>query len=267
MHGEYAWNAGASAANVVADLVRWVTGGDIAGMSASCNKVASSVSGVGSGDWSAVDSGYGVVKHAGLAGGPGVSARLSVSGSQKVQVGVVDGWDVGAHTGTHATSVFDASLALSAAGSVNLIADEGVLVVASSDWSAWVIAAEVKREGPAMAGAGAKSGALILTSSGQNYMARLKTPSAAGETTNAYLTVQSAYGSLSTTAARDHSDHLYLPMAPVTVSYSYVPVDEIQGVLMVGGYAMSGDSVLDPVASEYIVLKAGSSVGYAVNRR
>lgn len=265
MRGEYAWLAGASASNVLADLVRWVTGGDIAGMSAACNKPASSVSGPGAGGWSAVDAGYGVVRHAGLAGGPGVTLRLSVSAAQRVQVSAVDGWDAGSHSGTHATTAFDASLLLSAAGSVNLIAGDGVLMVASSDWASWVVGAEVKRAGPALAGAASKSGALIVTSSNQHYMARVKTPSTAGDTNNAYLTLQSAYGALSAAAARDQTEHLYLPMAPATVAYSSVPVEEIEGVLMVGGYAMSGDSVLDAGGAEYVVLKAGGS-GFAVLR-
>ena len=265
MKGEYAWLAGASAVNVLADLVRWINGGDIAGMSASCNKPASAVSGVGAGDWAVIDSGYGVLRHDGLAGGPGLLVRLSVSAGQKIQLSVVDGWDAGSHAGTHATTAFDASLVLSSAGSVNLIAGDGVLLVASSDWSAWVIAAEVKRAGPAIAGAASKSGGLILTSGNQNYMARVKTPGSAGETPNAYLTVQSAYGALSAASARDQTEHLYLPMAPATVAYSQVPVEEIEGVLMVGGYAMSGDSVLDATANEFTVLKAGAA-GYAVLR-
>jgi len=265
MQGEYAWVAGASAANVLADLVRWVTGGDIAGMSAACNKPASSVTGPGAGDWSAVDAGYGVVRHEGLDGGPGVTMRLSVSAAQRVQVSAVDGWDAGSHAGTHATTPFDASLPLSSAGSVNLIAGDGVLMVASSEWSFWVVGAEVKRAGPAMAGAATKSGAMILTYGNQHYAARVKSPAAAGDAANAYLTIQSAYGALSAAAARDQTEHLYLPMAPATVAYSSVPVEEIEGVLMVGGYAMSGDSVLDAGGAEYVVLKAGGS-GFAVLR-
>ena len=263
MYGVYSWNAGASSVQVLADMVRWITGGDIAGMSASCNKPASSVSGVGAGDWSAVDASFGVVRHAGLAAGPGVMARLSISGAQKLQMAVVDGWDAGTHTAAYASPSIDVSLALNQAGSVNLMTGSGVLVVASSDWASWCVAAEVKRDGPALAGAAAKSGAILLSSLSQHYMARIKTPGAAGETQAGLVTVQSAYGSLSASAVRDQSERLYLPMAPATVSYASVPVDEVAGVRVVGGYALSGDAVLDDVAAVFTVLKAGG-VGFVV---
>lgn len=263
MHGVYAWNAGASSSAVVGDLLRWVSGGDIAGMSSSCNKPASSVAGAGAGDWQIIDSGYGVIRHAGILAGPGVTARLSVSGALKVQLAVVDGWDSGTHTATHATTAADASLALSSAGSVNLIAGASFLLVGASDWSVWSLACEVKRDGPAMAGAPTKSGALTLNYSTSHYMARCKTPGAAGETTNAALTVQSAYGALASAAARDQADRLYLPMAPATASYSSVPVEEISGLKIVGGYALSGDSVIDDLDAVFTVVKAGS-IGFAV---
>lgn len=263
MYGVYAWNAGAVTAQVLADLVRWVTGGDVAGMSASCNKAASSVAGVGAGDWSAVDSAFGVVRHAGLGSGPGVTARLSISGAQKVQLSAVDGWDVGTHAAAYATTACDASLVLTSAGSVNLLAVVGVLAVASSDWASWGIVAELKREGPALAGAAAKGGGILLSSAAQHYMARVKTPSAAGETAGALVTVQSAYGSLTTGTARDQSERLYLPMAPATVAYLSVPVEEINGVKVVGGYALSGDAVLDDGGATYTVLKAGQTFAVA----
>jgi len=257
VYGVYAWGSGASSSQVLADLVRWITGGDIAGMSASCNKPASSVAGLGSGDWSAVDAAFGVVHHAGIGTGPGVTVRLSISGAQRVQMSVVDGWDSGSHAASHATSALDVSLALSAAGSVNLLAVGGVLGVAASDWSYWCLGAEVKRSGPALAGAAAKSGGILLSSSAQHYMARVKTPGSSGETAGAYVQVQSAYGALSGAAARDQSERLYLPMAPATVSYSQVPVEEISGVQIVGGYALSGDAVVDEAATAYLVYKAG----------
>ena len=265
MHGVYSWNAGASSSAVVGDLLRWINGGDIAGMSASCNKLSSSVTGAGAGDWQIIDSGYGVIRHAGILAGPGVTARLSVSGALKVQLAVVDGWDSGTHTATHATTAADASLALSSAGSVNLIAGASFLLVGASDWSVWSLACEVKRDGPAMAGAPTKSGAMTLNYSTSHYMARCKTPGSAGETTNATMTVQSAYGALSAAAARDQSERLYLPMAPATASYSSVPVEEISGIKIVGGYALSGDSVVDDLESVFTVVKAGA-IGFAVLR-
>ena len=69
---------------------------------------------------------------------------------------------------------------------------------------------------------------------------------------------------------RDH--RVTVPAAQATFRAAAVPGDKemcirdrIEGVLMVGGYAMSGDSVLDATANEFTVLKAGAA-GYAVLR-
>lgn len=258
MYGVYSWNVGAASASILADVVRLLNGGDVAGCSSACNKPASVVAGVGAGSWAAVDAGYGVIRHAGLAAGPGVTARLSISGAGRLQLTVVDGWDAGPHTATHQATAADVSLLLSAAGSVSFLAGDGVLLLASSDWSLWAIAAEVKRDGPAMAGAPLKSGAVLVGSGGAHYMARLKTPGSAGETTNAYVAIQSAFGSLSGSSARDQLERLYLPMAPATVAFSQVPVEELQGVMLVGGYAQSGDTVAVDPSDVYQVVKAGA---------
>jgi len=260
MYGVYSWNAGAASASILADVVRLLTGGDVAGCSAACNKSASSVAGVGAGSWVAVDAGYGVIRHAGLAAGPGVTARASISAGGRLQLTVVDGWDAGPHTATHQANAADVSLLLSAAGSVSFLAGDGVLLLASSDWSLWAIAAEVKRDGPAMSGAPLKSGAILIGSGGAHYMARLKTPGSAGETANAYVAVQSAFGSLSGSSARDQLERLYLPMAPATVTFSQVPVEELNGVLLVGGYAQSGDTVAVDPADTFQVVKSGASL-------
>ena len=260
MYGVYSWNAGAASASILADVVRLLTGGDVAGCSAACNKSASSVAGVGAGSWVAVDAGYGVIRHAGLAAGPGVTARASISAGGRLQLTVVDGWDAGPHTATHQANAADVSLLLSAAGSVSFLAGDGVLLLAASDWSLWAIAAEVKRDGPAMSGAPLKSGAILIGSGGAHYMARLKTPGSAGETANAYVAVQSAFGSLSGSSARDQLERLYLPMAPATVTFSQVPVEELNGVLLVGGYAQSGDTVAVDPADTFQVVKSGASL-------
>ena len=54
MYGVYSWNAGASAVNVVADLLALMGGAVVDDLSLSANKAACSVGGVASG-WSVVD--------------------------------------------------------------------------------------------------------------------------------------------------------------------------------------------------------------------
>lgn len=252
MFGTYAWNVGATSANVVADLVALICGGAVADLSASCNKPASSVAGVASG-FTALDAPYGVVQQPGVAGGPGRFARLTVSGANRIQLQAVDQWVMGSHSATFATSVLDASNVITAAGAVNFFATDAGLLLAASDWASWAMLAEVKRDGPAMADALAPG---CFTLGGYYcYMPRIKAPTAVGDTAAASVTFTGAYGSMSASAARDRSERLYIPMAPAMVSFSSVPVGEVSGVFVTGGYGQSGDFMLDSGGDTFVIAR------------
>jgi hypothetical protein len=262
MYGNYAWNAGATAGNVQQDLVALICGADVASLSADCNKAATVVSGEASG-WLVVDQPYGVLRHQGLPGGPGMTARITLSATPRVQVAAVDKWNMGTHAAAYVTSAYDGSATMSGAGSMNIMASDAGLLLASSDWSFWVLIGEVKRDGPALAGDVEAPGTFMMSSSGYCYMPRLKSPSAVGDLSNASVNFQSAYGSLSSSAARNRKDELYLPMTPGVLSYSSVPVGEIKGVVIVGGYGQGGDFVLDGAGKTYQIVKY-SSTSFAV---
>lgn len=255
MYGVYSWNAGAAAVNVVADLLALMGGAVVDDLSLSANKAACSVGGAASG-WSVVDAAYGVIACAGEAGGPGMVARITVSTGPRIQLAAVDGWVMGSHSASFATSPADVSNVTTAAGSVSFLATEKGLLLASSDWGYWAAISEVKRDGPALGDALAPGG-VLLNQSGYCYMPRLKAPAAVGDLNSPSCTFASAYGALSSSAARDRSERLYLPMAPAVVSYYQVPVGEIAGLLVAGGYGQSGDFVMDAAGDQWLIAKAG----------
>lgn len=257
MYGVYSWNAGAVAANVVADMLALIGGAVVDDLSISANKPGCSVGGVASG-WHVVDAAYGVISCAGEAGGPGMLARLTISAAPRLQLAAVDGWVMGSHSANFATAPSDVGNLTTEAGSVSFVATEKGLLIGSSDWGYWAAVSEVKRDGPAMGDALA-SGGLLVNQSGYCYMPRLKSPSAVGDLDSPSCTFASAYGSLSQAAARDRTEKLYLPMAPAVVSYSQVPVGEVSGLLVAGGYGQSGDFVVDAAADQWLIAKSGAT--------
>lgn len=258
MYGIYAWNAGAVPAQVTADILALIAGGLVADLSASCNKAVTVGAGEASG-WSVVDSAYGVMSHAGQAGGPGMVARLTASATPRLQLAAVDGWNMGSHAAGFAAAAQDCSGSLAVAGQVSFIAGPAGLLLAGSDYAQWALVSEVKRDGPALAGDALAPGGFVVGSGGYCYMPRLKSPSAVGDLAGVSVTLQSAYGSLATTAARSRGEALYLPMVPGTLQYSNVPIGEMAGPMIAGGYAQSGDYIIAANGDQCQIVKYGYS--------
>lgn len=264
MYGVYSWNAGATAQNIISDLVALLCGAEVADLSASCNKAATIAAGEASG-YVAIDAAYGVFSAAGQAGGPGRLMRLQVSAQNRIQLSVVDQWVMGSHSATFASGAVDASALITAAGSANLYATDEALLVGASDWSYWAGSAEVKRDGPALGDALAPGG--FVVGGYYCYMPRLKSPTAIGDLSGPSCTFSSAYGSMSASAARDRAEKLYIPMAPAVLSYSSVPVGEVAGVMVAGGYGQSGDFMEDAGGDSFVIAKNSGSVILAFPKR
>lgn len=264
MHGIYSWNAGASAGNIIGDLVALLCGAAVMDLSAGCDKAASVVAGEAA-DYVAIDAAYGVVQSVGQAGGPGRLMRLQVSGQNRIQLGVVDQWAMGSHSAAFASGVIDASGLVTAAGSVNLVACDDALLVGAADWSYWAGSAEVKRDGPAMGDALAPGG--FVVGGYYCYMPRLKSPSAVGDLAGPSCAFASAYGALTASAARDRAEKLYIPMVPAVLSYASYPVGEVAGVMVSGGYGQSGDMMTDGAGNEYVLARNTANVLLAFPRK
>lgn len=265
MYGTYAWNAGATPAEVQQDIVALICGADVETLSAVCNKAETKAEGEASG-WLVVDQPFGVLSHPGQAGGPGMLARITISSTPRVQMAAIDKWNMGTHAATWVTNARDCAGTMTAAGKMNIMASQAGLLLAASDWSVWALVGEVKRDGPVLAGDAEAPGGFLIDSGSYSYMPRVKSPSALGDVSNASCNFVSAFGTLSTYAARNRKDELYLPMSPAVMSYSSVPVGEVAGLVIAGGYGQGGDYMLDADDALYQLVRYGSSVTVAVPR-
>jgi hypothetical protein len=264
MIGKYAWVAGASAANIIADIIKWITGADLATMSAACNQAATTRTGSAT-TWSAHDAAFGVIRDLSDPAGPGIYARLTSSASPKLQAAAVAEWDIGSHAAAYATTAGDVSLTLSAAGSVNLLASSGVLLIGAADWSVWSLIGECARASGVLAASATVPGTYVLQATAYAYMVRAKNATAAGFATSAQVGVQSSFGQLNAAAVRDVNEALYHAMASMTISFGSAPVGEARNVMVVGGYSQSGDTVVDQGGVEYLVVRSGTmGQGYAI---
>lgn len=264
MYGVYAFNAGAVPASVVADLVALATGAEVAALSSACNKALTTKIGAAS-PWLAHDAAYGVLRAPCVGGGPASDKLVRVTADTLVRLSTMESWDPVLHSaGAGVTAAYAVSLQLSAAGSIHYVFTDEVFFLAASDFSVWQVLAEIKREGPLLADAAMPCWVLHGTGN-SSFIPRVKSPTAAGSVTNASLTTQSPYGTLTSSAVRDLSENLYIPMAPAVAVYSSVPVGEYVGLMVAGGYGQAGDYMRDGAGKEYLLAK-GSTVTYAIER-
>lgn len=265
MYGVYAFNAGAAPAAVVSDLIALATGAEVAALSAACNKALTTKNGADS-PWVAHDAAFGVLRAPCVGGGPGSDKLLRITADTQVRMAAPESWDPALHSaGAGVTSAYAVSLQLSAAGSIHYVMTDELFFLAASDFSVWEVLAEIKREGPLLADAAMPSWVLHGTTN-YSYMPRLKSPAAAGSLTNVSIATQSPYGTLTSSAVRDLSENLYIPMVPAVALYSSVPIGEYVGLMVAGGYGQAGDYMQDGAGKEFILAK-GSAITYAIERK
>lgn len=262
MYGVYAWQAGATGQQVVADLVAMIAGAAVADLSGVCDKALSSVAGAASG-WSVVDAAFGVLGAASQEGGPQRQARLMSSDTPRVVMAAVHAWATATHTTDAATNALEASGVVGDAGAVNVIATPGGLLIGASDWSLWAMHAEVKRAAPPLSGA--LPGSVVVNGYGYAYVPKAKNPEGLGLVVNASAAVVSSYAGLAETAARDALDMLYIPLVPACVAVKQVPFGELSGVLAAGGYAASGD-LMTAGADTWVAAKTNAGLRLAIKR-
>ncbi len=162
MYATYAYNAGANAAKVVADVLALITGADPATLSDSCNKAGTATAGSASG-WQIEDAAYGVISAPCIGGGAPSRKLARITADSVLKLSTVDSWNNATHVAGISTSAIAASLAFSAAGMVSILATDEVLLIASSDWTLWEAVVEVKRDGPLLSDQAAPSWVLLGT--------------------------------------------------------------------------------------------------------
>lgn len=234
---KYVTTSGATTDQMIADLVAIITGGTIASLSASCDKVNSAViaNSTATG-WTLFDSfnvtvvgttgGY--VLTANAATGSTVKyARLYKSASNAVDIVANETWNAGTHTGTNLTT---------GAGGISLSVSTTYMVFATARtfmiWNSTGTAAavcEFTRDCPYLSGTTYPSYLVasqtgLAQSGGQMYMPRQKNLTATGDSTNVTVNAgtisnrSSGQAVTSTSSAvRDATDSLYHEMRPIWV--------------------------------------------------
>jgi hypothetical protein len=264
MYGKYAWNAGATAANIIADLIALFGGAAVNTLSAACNQAQSNTAGAAS-PWVAYDAAYGVVQAPSMVGAGNKQVQLKVT-ANLLQMASVEGWNASTHAAVNAMAAQNCSLTIVSAGSVNFLATDEFLMLSASDWSVWQCAFEVKRDGPMLSDVAVP--AQFQVGQAACYAPRLKNPTSAGFTVSASVGVISAYGTLGTTTLRDLTDSLYIPLVPL-VCFSQTgaaPIGEASALMTSGLYGGSGDYMLDGSGNTYLLAKVGSTPLVAMKR-
>lgn len=262
MYGTYAWNAGATAAHVLSDLLALMGGAEPAALSASCNKAATVVAGAAH-PWIVEDAPYGVISAPCLSG-VGVRKLARITVDTAIRLSCVDSWVTATHVAGNSTTAQMVSLALTSAGSVTFLFTDETVLFGSSDWAYWAANIEIKRDGPLLADVAAPNWAVVTQGNACNFP-RLKNLSSAGESANVGVSMLSSYGAMTSTTTRDRSERLYIPMVPAVVALSNVPIGEVVGVRVAGGYGLSGDFMIDGGGVNFLLAK-GSSTIYAFKR-
>lgn len=256
MYGKYVWFSGASAANIVSDLVALITGADIASLSVACNKPLTTKLGSTPG-WTVVDAAYGVVGRAHVVGGVS-NKQARITCTTAVQLAIVEDWNASTHVAANAVPAAVCGLGIAGVGAVNYLFTPDFLLIAASDWTKWQAGYEIKRDGPVLIDNSVPAH-FQLGESASTFI-RIKAPTAIGDLFNGAMTVQSAYGTLVAASVRDRGEALYIPMVPAIGVAANVPIGEAYSLMVAGGYGLSGDYMLDQTNANYLIVKQGGTL-------
>lgn len=264
MFATYAYKAGATAAQVAADLAALVCGADLAALSAGCNKEASSVGGVAPG-WSAFDGAYNVCRGVD-ASGSDKFARLLASGSD-VQATVCESWNSATHVAVNAVTAQKIITVAASGGVVYIAANAETVVFCPADGSAWLYISEIGRDSPLLP-AGYPVICLGYSTYPANvYVPRFKNTAAAGDVTNSNLLVRYPFGNINI-QPRAPGEAFYWQLFPLIAAapsgqafYGY-----LRGLYLAPAGA-TGARLVDAGGAEYMQLYVDASTCYAVERK
>lgn len=270
MFAKYAYRAGATAANIIADLCKLISGAALADLSASCDVAASSLGGVSPG-WTYDDIGYGVVS-APHEDGAGRKIYQIVASGSNLQARPVEAWNSSTHAATNAATQSGAvAFSTAAAGSLWVLASPEVVAIYEA--GNWLILAEVSR-GPLHKN---RSCALVIQKANEVvYLPRVKNYAAAGEWLNAAAAVVVKQVPLSA-ALRGDAEEIFYQTMPANVGYwpvNTVPnwfyFGVLRGVVLFPNVGQQGDTATDQDGNTLLVLPSslyGASLVFGVTRK
>lgn len=257
MYATYAYNAGASMAQVMADVVALICGGSVASLSASCNKALSTVAGAASPYSAPSAQSYGVVQANCLDGVSKKIFRFTLSGQIMLQA--YDTWNGATNTGTNPTTARSALLIDSNPGTVWIVATDEILAVACSYGSYCGIGFEFKREAPFMAGTSRPCWGVVCTGGYAAEVPRAKNMGAAGDQQPAAAYVTSPLNGLSFGSPRGTDDLNYNQLLPcfVMLQYGgYIYAGAMRGALCAAeAIGAVGDIYSDENAATYLLTR------------
>lgn len=263
MIGVYAYKAGATAAQVAADLAAMIGGAAVAGLSAICDKNLSSAAGAASG-WAVLDAAYGVVKGADLSGADKF-VRVMASGSD-VAIGPCEGWNAATHAAQNAVTVQRAVTVAASGGVVYVLANAEAVTLWAADGTSWACVVEICRDSPMLPAGYPVSGLMYSGAVGYLYCPRFKNPTVAGDTVNAWMVLRMAMGV--NIQPRAPGEVLYWQLMPMcaagpsgTVFFGY-----LRGCYE-GPAGATGARLVDAAGVEYVQLMCDSGQTFVLERR
>lgn len=264
MFATYAYKAGATAAQIAADLAALVCGANLAALSAGCNKDASSIGGEAPG-WAAFDGTYNVCKGVD-ASGVDKFMRLLVSGSD-VQATVCESWNSATHVAVNAVTAQKIITVSASGGVVYVVANQENVVFWPGDSSSWLYVSEIGRDSPLLP-AGYPVICLGYSTYPANiYLPRFKNTAAAGDVTNSNLLMRYAMGNVNM-QPRAPGEVLYWQLMPLVAA---APSNQVFYGYMRGMFlapaSQTGGRLVDTGGAEHVQLYVDASTCYAVERK
>jgi hypothetical protein len=242
MYAKYVTNPSSTLANIIADLAALLAGGSIASLSASCDKVNSTLVSTVAPGWTAFDVSSSVANSGRVVSCADNSAlttkyaNLQTPGAGQIDLLVYDTFNAGTHTGTNASTALAANLSGLSTTVVNVIAiwctPRSFYIQGVTTATGGIGCFEYTRETQFLVGTtypvacALDKSALASASAINGQTSRIKNMGAAGDTTGAGATVR--VGSISpkyssgvknngvaNLQVRDNADALYMELRPI----------------------------------------------------
>lgn len=188
MFATYVYKAGATGANILADVLKLIADGSIASLSADAVQASCTRAGVATG-WTLDDAGYGIVSAPFEDGLARKVFKLSQSGNVLRMAGL-DSWNAATHVGVNVCADQSMSaLPVSTGGSLGIIACPEVLAIWDTN-GYFLVGAEFPRVEPFFIGRAATAVLRFLSSSDFTaHVTRVKSCYAVGDVVNSQLTL------------------------------------------------------------------------------
>lgn len=255
MFAKYAWLAGATAANVLADVCKLIAGAAIADLSASADKANCTLGGVAPG-WSYDDAGYGIVSAPAEDGAARKVYQLSIAGSV-LKASAMGSWNVATHAASdNTTALGDAVVNVANAGVVYVMACAEAAAVYDSS-GGFIVLVEISRDGPFMKN---KPVAAVMKKQDYNvYMPRVKSPKAAGHSVNFIASIDGL--PIAASVSRDDSEAtIYQTCEAFAVSNGSI-FGRVRGVVILPAVGAIGDIFTDGATSVRYFVNAQRAFG------